>query len=107
MGGGESDYSVCPRLLLQFFQFMSVWLCQVTSGYVRLRQVKSVYIRGTGRGARQHLKRVYSTYFQPFVLAIFRTIDFPLPTMYHTVQYSTGSSTKMGLMLLLLCLPQE
>ena len=44
VGGGwwlESDYSVCPRPLLQFlqfFQFMSVWLGQVTSGYVRLSQ---------------------------------------------------------------------
>ena len=42
-GGGwlESDYSVCPRPLLQFlqfFQFMSDRLCQVTSGYVSLCQ---------------------------------------------------------------------
>ena len=43
MGGGESDYSVCPRPLLQFlqfFQFMSDRLrqvTQVTSGYVSLR----------------------------------------------------------------------
>ena len=32
VGGGESDYSVCPRPLLQFlqfFQFMSDSLCQV------------------------------------------------------------------------------
>ena len=39
-GGSESDYSVCPHLLLQFlhfFQFMSVRLRQVTSGYVSLR----------------------------------------------------------------------
>ena len=54
-GGGESDYSVCPRPLLQFlqfFQFMSDRLrqvTQVTSGYVSLRQ-------GTGRGARQQQK---------------------------------------------------
>ena len=47
VGGGESDYSVCPRPLLQFlqfFQFMSDSLCQVTqvtSGYVRLRQFTS------------------------------------------------------------------
>ena len=44
MGGGwlESDYSVCPRPLLQFlkfFQFMSVVrLRQVTPGYIRLCQ---------------------------------------------------------------------
>ena len=43
-GGGESDYSVCPRPLLQFlqfFQFMSDRLrqvTQVTSGYVSLRR---------------------------------------------------------------------
>ena len=46
VGGVESDYSVCPRPLLQFlqfFQFMSV----------RLHQVTSVYVGGTGRGARQ------------------------------------------------------
>ena len=58
VGGGESDYSVCPRPLLQFlqfFQFMSVRLLQVTSPYVRLRQVTSVYVGGTGRGARQYL----------------------------------------------------
>ena len=46
-GGRESDYSVCPRPLLQFlqfFQFMSDRLrqvTQVTSGYVRLRQFTS------------------------------------------------------------------
>ena len=58
-GGRESDYSVCPRPLLQFlqfFQFMSVWLGQVTSGYIRLHQVTSVYVGGTGRGARQQDK---------------------------------------------------
>ena len=44
MGGGESDYSVCPCPLLQFlqfFQFMSDRLrqvTQVTSGYIRLPQ---------------------------------------------------------------------
>ena len=41
VGGGESDYSVCPRPLLQFFQFMSDRLCQVmqvTLGYVSLRR---------------------------------------------------------------------
>ena len=41
MGGGrESDYSVCPRPLLQFhqfFQFMSDKLCQAMPGYIRLR----------------------------------------------------------------------
>ena len=43
VGGGESDYSVCPRPLLQFlqfFQFMSDrlrQLAQITSGYVSLR----------------------------------------------------------------------
>ena len=40
VGGRESDYSVCPRPLLQFlqfFQFMSDRLHQVTSGYVSLR----------------------------------------------------------------------
>ena len=42
VGGVESDYSVSPRPLLQFlqfFQFMSDRLCQVTqvtSGYVSL-----------------------------------------------------------------------
>ena len=47
VGGEESDYSVCPRPLLQFLQFlqfMSVRLRQVTSGYVRLRQFTSVYV---------------------------------------------------------------
>ena len=55
-GGRESDYSVCPRPLLQFlqfFQFMSVWLGQVTSGYVSYVRLRSVYVGGTGRGARQ------------------------------------------------------
>ena len=40
-GGVESDYSVCPRPLLLFLQFMSDRLhqvTQVTSGYVSLRQ---------------------------------------------------------------------
>ena len=41
MGGVKSDYSVCPHLLLQFFQFKSVRLCQVTPGYIRLRQLTS------------------------------------------------------------------
>ena len=50
VGGGESDYSVCPRPLLQFLQFF-----QFMSGYIRLRQVTSVYVGGTGRGARQYL----------------------------------------------------
>ena len=48
VGGVESDYSVCPRPLLQFlefFQFMSDRLCQVTPGYARLCQVTSGYIR--------------------------------------------------------------
>ena len=44
MGGVESEISVCPRPLLQFLQFF-----QFLS--VRLRQVMSVYIGGTGRGA--------------------------------------------------------
>ena len=50
-GGGTAGYmvensenSVCPRPLLQFLQFRSV----------RLRQVPSVYVGGTGRGARQY-----------------------------------------------------
>ena len=38
VGGRESDYSVCPRLLLQFFQFMSDRLPQVMPGYIRLCQ---------------------------------------------------------------------
>ena len=42
MGGwSPSENSVCPRPLLQFlqfFQFMSDSLCQVTPGYIRLRQ---------------------------------------------------------------------
>ena len=50
-GGRESDYRVCPRPLLQF---MSDRLCQVTPGYTGLHQVTSVYVEGTGRGARQH-----------------------------------------------------
>ena len=53
-GGGESDYSVCPRPLLQFlqfFQFMTNRLRQVTPGYIRLHKVTSVYVGGTGRGA--------------------------------------------------------
>ena len=57
-GGRESDFSVCPRPLLQFlqfFQFMSDRLRQVTPGYARLHKVTSVYIGGTGRGARQLL----------------------------------------------------
>ena len=63
VGGGESDYSVCPRPLLQFlqfFQFMSDRLHQVMqdtsgyAGYIRLCQVTSVYVGGTGRGARQY-----------------------------------------------------
>ena len=43
-GGRESDYSVCPRPLLQFLQFLQFMsdrlhqVTQVTSGYVRLRQ---------------------------------------------------------------------
>ena len=51
-GGVESDYSVCPCPLLQFLQFLQ---CQ--TGYFRLRrlhQVTSVYVGGTGRGARQY-----------------------------------------------------
>ena len=31
----------------------SVYVSQVTSGYVRFHQVTSVYVGGTGRGARQ------------------------------------------------------
>ena len=42
MGGwSPSDYSVCPRPLLQFlqfFQFISDSLRQVMPGYIRLRQ---------------------------------------------------------------------
>ena len=43
-GGLESNYSVCPRPLLQFlqfFQFMSDRLRQVTPAYIRLRQFTS------------------------------------------------------------------
>ena len=40
------ENSVCPRLLLQFLQFF-----QFMSD--RLRQVTPVYVGGTGRGARQ------------------------------------------------------
>ena len=53
-GGRESDYSVCPRPLLQFlqflqfFQFMSDRLRQVTPDYIRLHKV---YVGGMGRGA--------------------------------------------------------
>ena len=44
MGGGESDYIVCPRPLLQFLQFFQLMsdrlrqVTQVTSGYVSLRR---------------------------------------------------------------------
>ena len=41
-GGRESDYSVCPRPLLQFLQFflfMSDRLRQVMPGYIRLSQL--------------------------------------------------------------------
>ena len=41
VGGRESDYSVCPRPLLQFlrfFQFMSDRLQEVMPGYIRLHQ---------------------------------------------------------------------
>ena len=44
MGGRESDYSVCPRLLLQVlqcFQFMSDRLRQVSPGYISLSQFTS------------------------------------------------------------------
>ena len=57
VGGVESDYSVCPRPFLQFLQFMLVRLRQVMSNYVRLHQVTSVYVGGTGHGARQLTKR--------------------------------------------------
>ena len=65
-GGGESDYSVCPRPLLQFlqfFQFMSVRLRHVTSGYIRLHQVMSIYVGGTGRGARQKFHMLFAFTF--------------------------------------------
>ena len=48
-GGRESDYIVCPRPLLQFLQFF-----QFMSD--RLHQVTSVYVGGTGHGARQQMK---------------------------------------------------
>ena len=47
VGGRESDYSVCPRPLLQFLQFLQFFqfmsdrlhqVTQVTSGYVSLRR---------------------------------------------------------------------
>ena len=53
-GGRESDYSVCPRPLLQFlqfFQFMSDRLrqvTQVTSGYVSLRWRDGTWSSTTG-----------------------------------------------------------
>ena len=37
----------------------SVYVSQVTSGYIRLHQVKSVYVRGTRRGARQLYKTAF------------------------------------------------
>ena len=40
-GGRESDYSVCPRPLLQFLQFFAVYVSQVMSGYIRLSQFTS------------------------------------------------------------------
>ena len=49
MGGGESDYSVCPRPLLQFLQFFQF----MSDRLRRLHQVTSVYVGGMGRGARQ------------------------------------------------------
>ena len=53
-GGVESENSVCPRPSLQLLQFL------VSSGCVRLRQVMSVYVGGTGCGARQYLKESLS-----------------------------------------------
>ena len=42
-------------------QFMLVYVSQVTSGYIRLHQVDSVYVGGTGRGARQHFIQIIGT----------------------------------------------
>ena len=49
-GGTESENSVCPSLLLQFF-FSFCIICQ--SDYARFHHVTSVYIGRMGSGARQ------------------------------------------------------
>ena len=57
VGGVKSENSVCPRPLLQFLQFFSVfsvYVSQVMSGYLRLPQVTSVYVGEMGCGARQY-----------------------------------------------------
>ena len=45
--------SVHVRYFSFFSLFSYVRLRQVTPGYIRLCQVTSVYVGGTGRGARQ------------------------------------------------------
>ena len=77
MGGGrESDYSVCPRPLLQFlqfFQFMSDRLCQVmqvTSGYVSLRQRDGTWsstIRSNAKSNSSFLVTLPSSMFSDFI----------------------------------------
>ena len=48
----DNSYSATFKLF-SLFQFMSVRLHQVMSCYVRFCHVTSVYVGGTGRGARQ------------------------------------------------------
>ena len=52
----------------------SVYVSQVMSGYIRLGQVTSVYVGGTGRGARQYFR-----HFKPrqiiFILMIIGCVD--------------------------------
>ena len=56
---------------VHYFSFFSlcqsgyVRLHQVTLGYIRFRQVKSVYVGGTGRGARQ-----FSTFLLHFITKV-------------------------------------
>ena len=50
-GGSESDYSVCPHHLLQFYTYLC-WTGQDVR-YSSLHQFISAYVVGQGRGARQ------------------------------------------------------
>ena len=53
MGGwSPSDYSVCPRPLLQFYAHLRRTGRVV--GYASIRQFTSVYVGWQGRGARQY-----------------------------------------------------
>ena len=67
--------SVHVRYFSFFSLFSYVRLRQVTPGYIRLCQVTSVYVGGTGRGARQFTNlsskeiQIVSTEFYPKYLA--------------------------------------